>query len=55
MLIRITSPYYVAGLIIENEKCIHAAPILKWAVGKDAQYLVGYFTKKNFKIENFDG
>lgn len=32
-LIRVVAPHLVAGLIIQDGHCIHAAPILGWAVG----------------------
>ena len=35
MLIRITAPHYVAGIIVsKNDIIINAAPILKWTIGK---------------------
>lgn len=33
MLVRVTTPHYVAGLVIEEDKVIEAAPILRWAIG----------------------
>lgn len=47
----VDSGYYVAGLIFEGDTCIEAAPIVKWAVGKNKDYLLRYFLNKKFKVE----
>lgn len=31
MLIRITAPHFVAGLVVEDHRIVAAAPILRWA------------------------
>lgn len=48
---RITAPHYTAGLITVGTRCVHAAPILRWAVGKELDYLIRYFHRKRFKVE----
>ena len=49
MLVRVEAPHFVAGLIMKNGTCIAAAPILRWAIGKSANYLRQYFIKKEWK------
>lgn len=49
MLIAVDAPHFYAGIIIENDYCIKAAPILKWCVGKHKDYLYNYFCKKGWK------
>ena len=41
--VRVEAPHFVAGLKIENERCVEAAPILRWAIGKPAGELRIYF------------
>ncbi len=49
MLIRITAPHYVAGIIVsKNDIIINAAPILKWTIGKRWGKVAAYFDRKGF-------
>lgn len=48
-LVRVVAPHFVAGLDITDGRCTHAAPILKWAIGRDAQTLRTYFASKGWK------
>jgi hypothetical protein len=36
MLVRIVGPDFVAGLIIKDDKCVRAAPVLRRFIGKSA-------------------
>lgn len=48
-LVRVVSeaaPAFVAGLMIEDDVCFAAAPILGWAVGKRSAELRAYFAKR---------
>lgn len=49
MLVQVRAPHFVAGLIMEGDLCREAAPILKWAVGKDRAFLSDYFKGKGWK------
>lgn len=49
MLVAVDAPYFYAGLIFDGDKCVRAAPILKWAVGKHRNYLSHYFKQKGWK------
>lgn len=35
LLVRVTAPHFVAGLILESAICTRAAPILGWTVGRN--------------------
>lgn len=48
-LVRIEAPHFVAGLLMRGLTCVHAAPILKWAVNKDRDFLRSYFARKGWK------
>jgi len=49
MLVRVVSPRFVAGLVIENDRCTEAAPILRWAIGKYAHELRAYFRARGWR------
>lgn len=34
-LIRVVAPHFVAGIIMGADRCVRAAPILRWTIGKD--------------------
>jgi hypothetical protein len=40
---------FCAGLIIDNEVCTQAAPILWWCEGKSAAWLSGHFKYRGWK------
>jgi hypothetical protein len=48
-LVRVSAPHFCAGLIVVGDKCTHAAPILRWAIGKDRHELSAYFKRKAWK------
>ncbi len=50
MMIQVDAPHHTAGLILENDVCVSAAPILRWAVGKDRAYLSRYFQRRGWKV-----
>lgn len=49
MLVQVTAPHFCAGLVLVDDRCIEAAPILKWAIGKRADELRRYFAKKGWR------
>lgn len=48
MLVRVVAPHFVAGLELVDGRCVRAAPILRWAVGKTAAELRAYFRSKRW-------
>ena len=49
-LVRVVAPHFVAGLLIDDcGVCSHAAPILKWAIGRKRDGLSAYFRGKGWK------
>jgi len=32
--VRIVAKHFVCGIVLERERCVEAAPIMRWAVGK---------------------
>ena len=49
LLIRVVAPHFVAGLVLDDEVCREAPPILKWTICKDREFLRGYFARKGWK------
>lgn len=49
VLVRVVAPHFVAGLIMTAGRCTEAAPILKYAIGKERDELRRYFTSKGWK------
>lgn len=54
MLVRVVAPHFVAGLVFELSLrghlfCVDAAPILRWCLGCDADYLRGQFRRKKWQ------
>ena len=49
-LLRVEAPHFVAGAIWLRDpwRCIDAAPILKWMVGKPAPDVARYLQKKRW-------
>ena len=50
-LIRVVAPHFVAGLEIEAGRCVRAAPILRWAIGRTEAELWRYFRRKGWQAE----
>lgn len=50
-LMQIDSPHYCAGLIIKNGIVIKAAPIIKWMVGKDFNFIISYLNSKKYNYQ----
>ena len=46
MLLQIDLPYACAGIVVENDMITEAAPIFKWMVGKDLNYVCGWVQSK---------
>lgn len=49
-LARITAPHFVAGVIIDGV-VVKAAPIVRWAMGLDANELTRRVTRQGWGIE----
>jgi hypothetical protein len=50
ILYQITSPYYCAGITVENGKVVSAAPILRWTIGREWENIKRGFLQKGFKV-----
>jgi hypothetical protein len=50
MLIRVTGPNFVAGLVLDEDDMVRvAAPILKWAIDMPADTLRAELARRGFK------
>lgn len=50
LLVHIDAPHYCAGMVARNGVVIRAADIIKWTIGKDLDFCLSYFHRKNFKV-----
>lgn len=48
-LIRVEAPQWVAGLILADDRCVRAAPILRWTVNLRRQQIKDSFERKGWK------
>lgn len=48
-IVAVDAPHFNAALIMVGDRCTEAAPILRWAVGKDRAELSAYFKRKGWK------
>ena len=54
-LVRVVAPHFVAGLVIDGDgRCVGAAPILKWAIGKTRGELSRYFRARGWEASIID-
>lgn len=51
MLYRVLLPYATFGIIINGGRCVEAAPIGKWMIGKTLEYLTGWVRTKRGSLE----
>ena len=49
--VQITAPHFCAGIVLNADKCINAAPIPKWRVGKSRSELRAYFATKGWSTK----
>jgi hypothetical protein len=49
-LVSIDAPHFNAGLIMEGDRCVKAAPILGWMVGKSRFVIRAYCKKKRWTV-----
>jgi hypothetical protein len=49
LLVRVVAPHFVAGLVLEDDRCTEAAPILAWAIHWRRDALRAYFRRKHWR------
>lgn len=50
-LFRVEAPHFVAGFVTESDRVVLAAPILRWAVGKELDDCRAYFENKGWRLQ----
>jgi hypothetical protein len=53
-LVRVQAPHFCAALILKGDRCIKAAPILRWCVNMRRQQLQTSFARKGWKASVID-
>lgn len=53
ILVRVVAPHLCAGIAIDRQtgKCVEAAPILRWCVGRSASELRAYFDRQGWEAK----
>jgi hypothetical protein len=51
MLLRITAPHFVAGVVLLNDRVSTCAPILRYMYGWDEVKIRRYCSKKHWNVE----
>lgn len=49
-LAQITAPHFSAGLLFEGAVCTRAAPILRWAIGRNWRSIEAYCQRRHWHI-----
>jgi hypothetical protein len=49
MLVQIQAEHFCAGLVLENEICVDAAPIIKYMLGWNRERIRNYCRKKGWR------
>jgi hypothetical protein len=49
IFVQVAAPHFVAAIVLEDDVCTEAAPILKYAIGKRREWLRDYFRSKGWK------
>jgi hypothetical protein len=50
-LVRVVAPHFVAGLLMQGDRAVIAAPILRWTVGKSRGELRAAFARRGWRAE----
>ena len=45
-LVRVMAPHFVAGIVLIDGRCVRAAPILRWCIGRTEDQLRKLFARK---------
>lgn len=51
MLVRVTSTNFCAGLVLENDWVVRAAPILRRFVGWHRAHLASFLRRQGYQVE----
>ena len=54
ILIRVTSPYFCAGLVVRDGRIVEAAPILRKLLGMDGRTFKQYCIEYQLRFEVID-
>jgi|KBSMisStandDraft_5_1062788.scaffolds.fasta_scaffold211567_2 hypothetical protein len=53
-MIVINAPHFYAAVIVENNRVVRAAPIVKWMIGKSVPDVLAYCMRKGWKWTRCD-
>lgn len=55
MTYQIKAPHFTAGLVVEVNTVVRAAPILSYAIGRSFDWLKSYVEHRGWQIEAVNG
>lgn len=50
----VSLPYATFGIYVRDRKVVDAAPIGRWMIGKDTEFIRKWITKKGGRWETYD-
>lgn len=50
MLVQVTAPHFCAGLVLENDVVVEAAPILSWTLRRSRRVLSQAFRTRGWSV-----
>ncbi len=50
-LLRVQAPHFTAGIVVDGERVVEAAPILRWCYRHPLPWLLKYFQHKGWTAE----
>lgn len=50
VLAQVSAPHFVAGIVCDDYRCLAAAPVLGWMVGRQRAWIREYVKARNWKI-----
>ncbi len=48
--VQIIAPHFCAGIVVARGVVIDAAPIIRWLVGRDLDWVIDQITSRNWSI-----
>jgi len=49
-LVWVRAPHFTAGLTIDGDRIVEAAPILRWTLSKTWRFVRRYFSNKGYEV-----
>lgn len=47
---QVFAPHFTAGIVVRDERVIDAAPVMRWAIGKELETVLSYARRKGWRV-----